>query len=608
MAILKTGSLSKLGSAIKSVATKAVTAVKSAFSSSGSSQGANALKAVFGGTGVNPVKVATNIANQVPSKNITSGGLTYSAKAAPVIASSNFNTPNYLNINKAVSSGGITTPTALNNLTSNKTSSSFAAPDITATSGLGAFDAPAASFSSPSVSSNLGSYLGASGLNSGSTIAPGAVGAAIPGATSPLEEENKKREDEYRQSQNDLIGMMNELAGKPAEAVKLEEQAGLPQANAELRDLQAKQTLQTAQYMQQVQDIQNKPIAMEFIAGQQGETARRAGIDAMITSALIQSKTGQIQTAQDTVDRALSMKYDPIIQRMDFQKQIIEMNYNELSRSDKKLADEKSAKLAIESKKLDQLMTFQNNALKNAMQKNAPSSVINGIVNAKDIGEISQVGGNYIVSEADRLELEIQKLQKQKLSKEISGMGQASNKLLSVTEAQAAGVPYGTTEAQLIAQGGQAGFNVDKAKASISNLQWLKDTAAKANTLSKGAGRTGIHEFIANTFTLSEKKQLQGLSDSLKTNILIMNTDPSVKKFFGPQMSEADVRMMMAGGTTLNPDSQTSGQYKEEVTRIYDLLNRAQTAVKEGLQREQLSSFIDSSGKALQVVNSPYLK
>lgn len=598
---------STIGNAAKSYVSNVVGGAKivgNAVKSLITPKSSTALQASIG-QGMTPQQTAKAVAITTPNRQVTSGGLTYAAKDAPAISSLSSSYSSPLNVSSAIKSGGLTLdPTPTQKMVA-PTSSSYSAPTLSSTSN--AFQTPA-SFTSPTTTSNVGSYLGASSLNSGSTVGTPAsqIGAEAP--ISALEQENKKREEETRKSQNDLIAMMNELAGKPVEAVKLEEQAGLPQANAELRDLQAKQTLQTAQYMQQMQDIQNKPIAMEFIAGQQGEVARRAGIDAMITSALIQSKTGQIQTAQDTVDRALSMKYDPLIQRMDFQKQIIQMNYNELSRSDKKLADERTAKLATETKKLDQLMTFQNNAIKNAMQNGAPSNVINNIMNSKSVGEVSQYGGNYIVSEADRLELEIQKLQKQKLSKEISGMGTTSNKLLSVAEAAAAGVPYGTTEAQLIAQGGVPKVDISKAQASINNLERLKQTATKASALYKGAGRTWAHEAAAGLFTLSEKKRLTNLSDTLKVNILTMNTDPGIKKFFGPQMTERDTQLMTAAGTTLNPDLQTPEEYKAEVSDLYDMFNRAQLAVKEGLQKEQLSSFIDVSGKALQVVNSPYLK
>ena len=62
-----------------------------------------------------------------------------------------------------------------------------------------------------------------------------------------------------------------------------------------------------------------------------------------------------------------------------------------------------------------------------------------------------------------------------------------------------------------------------------------------------------------------------------------MMVDPAVKKFFGPQMTNQDVRLMTAGGTTLNVESQTPEQMQEELTRLKDLFQRAEDAVKKGM-------------------------
>jgi hypothetical protein len=56
-------------------------------------------------------------------------------------------------------------------------------------------------------------------------------------------------------------------------------------------------------------------------------------------------------------------------------------------------------------------------------------------------------------------------------------------------------------------------------------------------------------------------------------------TNPDIKKFFGPQMSEADVRLMTAAGTTLNPEIQGPKQLKAEVTRLDNLLQRMQNSI-----------------------------
>lgn len=256
-----------------------------------------------------------------------------------------------LNVLRSLNSEPNKIATAMSKFTSKNVPDGIDAPSLYGD--INYWDTP--SYLAPSgAESGLTGYLGASALNSGSNMGMSGSTVGTPtttGATTtmtPLEEEQKRREEDVARNQEYLIEMMNELAGKPKDEARLEKQTGLPQISSELRDLQAKQTMQTAQYMSQIQDIQNKPIAMEFIAGQQGETNRRAGIDAMITSALIQGKQGQLQTAQDTIDRALKLKYDPIIQRIDLQKQILDMNYQNLNRADRQLADSRNALLDLQ--------------------------------------------------------------------------------------------------------------------------------------------------------------------------------------------------------------------------------------------------------------------
>ena len=58
-----------------------------------------------------------------------------------------------------------------------------------------------------------------------------------------------------------------------------------------------------------------------------------------------------------------------------------------------------------------------------------------------------------------------------------------------------------------------------------------------------------------------------------------MQTDPNIKKFFGPQMSNADVQLMTAAGTTVNPEMQSPALLKQEVERIKDLTIRARQSL-----------------------------
>lgn len=151
--------------------------------------------------------------------------------------------------------------------------------------------------------------------------------------------------------------------------------------------------------------------------------------------------------------------------------------------------------------------------------------------------------------------------------------------LLSVSEANAAGVPYGTTKSQLI----NKPITANDTEKAITQIALAKKSLKNATGLADASGDTSW--FTGAARALSGARPIDNLTaetNTLRTNVLTMATDPSIKKFFGPQMSNADVQLMTAAGTTLNPELQSPAQMKEELLRLEDFINRAEKAVKSG--------------------------
>jgi len=118
---------------------------------------------------------------------------------------------------------------------------------------------------------------------------------------------------------------------------------------------------------------------------------------------------------------------------------------------------------------------------------------------------------------------------------------------------------------------------------SADQLSFLRTTIKEANDLSSAAGPSYIMKKAGDFFVGDSKfRQLEAKTNTLRTNVLTLMTNPDVKKFFGPQMSEGDVRLMTAAGTTLNPENNSPAQMKLELNRLDNLLNRMQTAVTSG--------------------------
>lgn len=128
---------------------------------------------------------------------------------------------------------------------------------------------------------------------------------------------------------------------------------------------------------------------------------------------------------------------------------------------------------------------------------------------------------------------------------------------------------------------------------SLDNLKFLRDTTARIlgdeekgyDPLYKGSAQRPVSRFFGNMFVGTNKqKRLEAQVDTLRANMLTLATDPSIKEFFGPQMSDADVRLMTAAGTSLRPGSQSDKELKEETERIDDLLNRMETAISANVE------------------------
>ncbi len=118
---------------------------------------------------------------------------------------------------------------------------------------------------------------------------------------------------------------------------------------------------------------------------------------------------------------------------------------------------------------------------------------------------------------------------------------------------------------------------------TLDQISFLKTTISDAEGLVGATGPNLVTKGLGNFFVGNTKvKQLANKVDTLKTNLLTLNSDPALKKFFGPQMTEKDTQLLMSAGSTLNAYDSSEEDNKAELTRYSDLLNRMETAVKQG--------------------------
>jgi hypothetical protein len=232
-----------------------------------------------------------------------------------------------------------------------------------------------------------------------------------------------------------------------------------------------------------------------------------------------------------------------------------------LADRERKIADEKAL-----------LTSIQDFALA-ALQAGAPTSVAQQIQGAKTLEEAMALGGEYLRPKATGT----------------GGFKAPEIKNFGTNDAPM-WKQFNETTGQWEDVSGIGGATTGAGGQSLENLntkytELLADIGDAQTLVSSGAAGAGIIErgFKSLFTSNADYKQLENIADTIKSNLLTLNTDPNIKKFFGPQMSNRDTELMTGAASTLNPEKQTPDQIRRDLQDAAGVIARAREAVRVGL-------------------------
>lgn len=130
-----------------------------------------------------------------------------------------------------------------------------------------------------------------------------------------------------------------------------------------------------------------------------------------------------------------------------------------------------------------------------------------------------------------------------------------------------------------------AGDGTEGAKFSDpqEQISFLKTTINQALGKAGASGPSAISKWAGDLFVGdTDFRNLETLSNTLKTNLMALMGDPNVRKFFGPQMSNSDVRLMQSLSSTLDPENRGKAEIEQELNRIMDLIERMEVSMGGG--------------------------
>lgn len=445
--------------------------------------------------------------------------------------------------------------------------------------------------------------------------------------------------DQYSGISNSIASLTGQLAGRDAYTTGQQAQQDVigKQANVTNYQNQIKALQQEQQgiSLQREQNIQAKQQAMSGQGISDSIVNRHSAIDTQynqqtLTNAIKQYSVGaQLSAAQgdltsalNYVDQAVKLKYQPIEAQLTAQQanlQAIQNSPNftsaqkkqaaaqqlQLQQYTQQIADEKKAyqdtqDAIIKTVTNNPNITPQQNAAISAAKSPAEVAALVNHFGLSSISKSDQLDQTYKQAQIDKAQYDLAHPNRQTQVIEAND----GHTLLIDTNTGSTIKDYGVKKATVdtsaptikTINGVDKQWNPDtqkwedvagtattpeQTKKSEAQIDLVLSSLSNAEKLAGAAGRSGLRKGAENLLVGStDFTNLVAETNTLRTNVLTMMTDPAIKKFFGPQMSNADVQLMTSAGTTLNPELQDPKSLKAELARLKDFATRAKAAVQ----------------------------
>lgn len=215
-----------------------------------------------------------------------------------------------------------------------------------------------------------------------------------------------------RELSTGIVNLLPNLQGESATLAREQELAGVNKFRKELQDLNSQITIKSAELNQDdiklaqgLQTIEDKPIAMEFIAGEQSSLQRNAQIARALKTAEIGvlnaravATQGNVALAMDLAQNAVDQKYAPIKEAMNLYKSQLEALAPILAADEKKASQAMSMKWDMAMNDLKERQANESKVqelIVNAAGQGASQAMLTAASKAKTPQEAASLLGVY---------------------------------------------------------------------------------------------------------------------------------------------------------------------------------------------------------------------
>lgn len=301
-----------------------------------------------------------------------------------------------------------------------------------------------------------------------------------------LQGENKA-ETTYNQATQGLSDLRTKEQKKSQALAEAYKSGGVQEYQKKLDELKQQAAQLSGSYLQGLTNVEGKVMPMRFITGQQAQMQKQYAAQASAVALEQQAIQGNIENAKKIAQDMVDLEYGDIEAQIANQKELINLNYANLTREDKKRADEQKYLLDQRQARIDEEKQTKKDIqslLVEAIGKKAPASVQSAIKNAKTVEEAAMAASGYLGDE----QTDFGVIGQDDNGNNIYGFIDKVNKTVTGINGQPTTSP---TE------------NVFVTSASADELaEAIKQVESGGNYNAKGAsGENGAYQFMPDTWT-----------------------------------------------------------------------------------------------------------
>lgn len=289
--------------------------------------------------------------------------------------------------------------------------------------------------------------------------------------------------------------------------------------------------------------------------------------------------SGNYDKARNYADQLITAKYSQIEANINARKtDLAALEKYDLTPAQTKLLNAQNAAIKKQEQELADKKANEkaiSDMIVNASSQGAPSTLLERAKLAKTPTEVATVLGQYA---GDYWGTKVKIAQYSKTLAETNKINADAAKIRSEL------VPLGSTSGV---------SKEDQSKAIL-------DTIQLANSLSSAAGPSGLIKKIGDVFVGdTDFRRLENQIRTIKTNLLTLATDPNIKKYFGPQMTENDVKNMQAAASTLDAENMSPTDMKAELNRVSGIFQKFVPDYVPSNPNTALQTWYQNSSQAL---------